>query len=259
MVTGMMQRLGPWLGLLLMVASLAWLQIYPDTWKPAVPSATAPAPETISLVVLDPGHGGQDSGVMAAGMLEKDLTLDVAKRVERLVRLKGLPALMTREGDDYISLASRAALANREDDCVFVSIHFNEGKNPAATGVETYYASHVASRFPAVSSWLPFLQRTAEPPDPESQSLAGFIQEAMVSQTQALNRGTKIEQFFVITNVKHPAVLVEGGFLTNKAEVSKLGLPEYREQIATAITEGITRYRDVVRQKPTLVSTAPGD
>src|ERR1700681_1011578 len=121
MVTGMMQRLGPWLGLLLMVASLAWLQIYPDTWKPAVPSATAPAPETISLVVLDPGHGGQDSGVMAAGMLEKDLTLDVAKRVERLVRLKGLPALMTREGDDYISLASRAALANREDDCVFVS------------------------------------------------------------------------------------------------------------------------------------------
>ena len=110
-----------------------------------------------------------------------------------------------------------------------------------------------------MSSWLPFLQRTAELPDPESQSLAGFIQEALVSQTQALNRGTKAEQFFVIANVNHPAVLVEGGFLTNKDEVSKLGSPDYREQIANAITDGITRYRDVVRQRPALVSTAPGE
>jgi N-acetylmuramoyl-L-alanine amidase len=256
---GMVRRLSPWLGLLVMVASLVWLQLYPDTWMPPTPSTRAPTPETISLVVLDPGHGGQDSGVMAAGMLEKDLTLDVAKRVERLVRLKGLPVLLTREGDDYVPLASRAAVANREHDCVFVSIHFNEGKKPVATGVETYYASHIASGFPAMSSWLPFLQRTAEPPDPESQSLAGFIQEALVSQTQAFDRGTKAEQFFVIANVKHPAVLVEGGFLTNKDEVSKLGLPEYREQIATAITDGITRYRDVVHQRPAVASNSSGD
>ena len=256
---GMMRRLWPWLGLIFMVASLAWLQLYPDTWMPSTPSTTVPAPETISLVILDPGHGGLDSGSMAAGILEKDLTLDVAKRVERLVHLKGLPALLTRDADNYVSLAGRAALANREHNCVFVSIHFDEGKKPAATGVQTYYASHAASRFQDVSSWLPFLQRTPELPDPESQSLAGFIQEELVSQTQALNRGTKAEQFFVIANVNHPAVLVEGGFLTNKDEVSKLGSPDYREQIATAITDGITRYRDVVRQRPALASTAPGE
>jgi N-acetylmuramoyl-L-alanine amidase len=259
MVSGMMRRLLPWLGLFAMVASLAWLQLYPDTWMPGPPGTTVPASETISLVVLDPGHGGLDSGTMAAGMLEKDLTLDVAKRVERLARLKGLPALLTREGDDYVSLASRAAVANREHNCVFVSIHFDEGQKPTSNGVETYYASHVASRFFAVSSWLPFLQRTADLPDPESQSLAGFIQESLVAQTQALNRGTKVEQFFVIANVKHPAVLVEGGFLTNKDEVGKLGSPEYREQIAIAITDGITRYRDALRQRPALASTAPGD
>ena len=254
-----MRRLRPWLGLLLMAASLAWLQLYPDTWRPGPPSTTAPAPETISLVVLDPGHGGLDSGVTAAGVLEKDLTLDVAKRVERLVRLKGLPVLLTREGDDYIALANRAAMANREHDCIFVSIHFNEGKKPDSTGVETYYASHVASPFSAVSSWLPFLPRQEELPDPASQSLAGFIQDALVSQTQAVDRGTKAEQFFVIANVKHPAVLVEGGFLTNKDEVSKLGLPEYREQIAIAITDGIMRYRDVVRERPDFSSTAAGN
>ncbi len=252
----MIRRVWPWLGLLLMVASLAWLQLYPESWTPVTPrTVTPPALEAISLVVLDPGHGGVDSGVVAAGVLEKDLTLDVAKRVERLVRLKGLPAILTREGDDYVSLASRAALANREHDCVFVSIHFNEGKRAIAGGVETYYASHL----PAMPSWLPFLKRPSQLPDLESQSLAGFIQEALVSQTQALNRGTKAEQFFVIANVKHPAVLVEGGFLSNKDEVGKLQSPEYREQIATAITEGITRYRDVVRQRQAAVaSTRPG-
>ena len=148
--------------------------------------------------------------------------MDVAKRVERLVRFER-PYMMTREGDDYVPLATRAAVANREQDCVFVSIHFNEGKKPVATGVEAYYASHIASGFPAMSSWLPFLlQRTAEPPDPESQSLAGFIQERRWSRKRRLsNRGTKAERFFVIASVKHPAVLVEEGFLTNKAEVSK--------------------------------------
>ncbi len=256
----MMRRVWPWLGLLLMAASLVWLQLYPESWTPVAPSLPAPpALETVSLVILDPGHGGTDSGVETAGILEKDLTLDVAKRVERLVRLKGLPVLLTREHDDYVPLADRAAVANREHDCIFVSIHFNDGEKASAGGVETYYASHVTALFPAVASWLPFLDRSELTPDLESQSLAGFIQEALVLQTQALNRGTKAEQFFVIANVKHPAVLVEGGFMSNKTEVSRLGSPEYREQIATAIAEGITRYRDAVRQRQAAVmSPDPG-
>ena len=88
----------------------------------------------------------------------------------------------------------------------------------------------------------------------ESQSLAGFIQEALVARTQAANRGTKAGPFFVITNVRHPAVLVEGGFLSSKEEIAKLANGDYREQMAAAISEGILRYRDVLKQRQTTLA-----
>jgi N-acetylmuramoyl-L-alanine amidase len=166
---------------------------------------------------------------------------------------------MTRIGDSYVSLVERAALTNRVPDCVFVSIHFNEGNKPISTGVETYYADHQITAGTPMISWLPFLQRaSSQAPNFESQSLAGFVQEALVAHTQAVNRGTKAQQYFVIANVRHPAVLVEGGFLTNKDEIGKLGSEDYREQLATAICEGILRYRDLLRQRqPTLATTSP--
>ena len=245
------QNVIAWIGLLLMLTSFAWLQW---TSPPAAakrerapPSAREPFP----VVVLDPGHGGQDSGAMVGEILEKDLTLDVAQRVDRLLQSQGLATVMTRVGDSYVSLTDRASLTNRVPDCVLVSIHFNEGNKPVSSGVETYYADHQTQAGRPVISWLPFLQRiAAEAPNIESQSLAGFIQEALVARTKAANRGTKPEHFFVITNVRHPAVLVEGGFLTNKEDIARLSSIEYREQIATAISEGIIRYRDLLKQRP---------
>jgi N-acetylmuramoyl-L-alanine amidase len=93
---------------------------------------------------------------------------------------------------------------------------------------------------------LPFLQPASlESGTGESQSLAGFIQEALVARTQAVNRGTTAHQFFVISHVRHPAVLIEGGFLTNVEEMNKLANSDYREQIAAAICDGVMRYRAV--------------
>jgi N-acetylmuramoyl-L-alanine amidase len=86
-------------------------------------------------------------------------------------------------------------------------------------------------------------------PKPESQNLAGFIQEALVARTRSLDRGTQAKQFFVIANVTSPAVLIEGGFLTNNEDVSKLASEEYREQLAAAVADGILRYRDAVSQR----------
>jgi N-acetylmuramoyl-L-alanine amidase len=179
--------------------------------------------------------------------MEKDLTLDVAQRVDRRLREMGLATLMTRAGDNYVSLADRTAMTNRLRDCVLVSIHFNEGNKPVSTGIETYYAEHqMTSGALRLASWLPFLQRvSSEGPNLESQSLAGFIQQALVARTHAVNRGTKTQQFFVLANVQHPAVLVEGGFISNKDDASKLGSVEYREEIAAAISDGILRYREV--------------
>ncbi len=244
------------IGLLLMLASLIWLQLLPSRKEPAL-SRKSQRPGEVSLVIIDAGHGGIDSGTTAGGVLEKDLTLDVAKRVRRLVQAKGLGTMLTREKDIYKSLANRADFANRQRDCIFVSIHFDEGQRAAATGVETYYAAHQSGRTVPFSSWLPFLQRAAsDSPNILSQSLAGFIQESLVKRTQAFNRGTRAQQFYVIANVRHPAVLVEGGFLTNKEDVAKITSEEYRERMATAICEGISHYRDTLRDRQTALAVA---
>jgi N-acetylmuramoyl-L-alanine amidase len=240
-----------------MVISFVWWQGTSPRQSPV--SILAPGThEPFGVVVIDPGHGGQDSGAIVSGIVEKDLTLDIAQRVDRLLQAEGMATVMTRVGDSYTSLAERAALTNRVPDCVMVSIHFNEGNKSVSSGIETYYADHQITSALPVISWLPFLQRVAaQLPNLESQNLAGCIQESLVSHTQAVNRGTKAQQFFVIANVRHPAVLVEGGFLSNKEETAKLNNPDYREQIAGAISDGIFRYRDLLRERRSALALAP--
>jgi N-acetylmuramoyl-L-alanine amidase len=246
-------------GLLLMIASLVWISVHQEK-RPAVsPQSTATQPRTskpFAVVVLDPGHGGQDSGAMCGGVMEKDLTLDIARRVDRLLDSQGIATLMTRLGDSYVSLADRAAFGNRTSDSIFVSIHFNEDNKPVASGVETYYAAHQIASGSTLASWLPFFSRQpSNSPKPESQSLAGFIQEALVARTRSIDRGTQAKQFFVIANVISPAVLIEGGFITNKDELSRLVSEDYRDQLAAAVADGILRYRDVVSQRESALAT----
>jgi len=254
---GTMKNIVAWLGLSLMVASFVWWQIL-SIPRPASSMRRTAAPNPFTLVVLDPGHGGQDSGAICGAIFEKDLTLDIAQRVDRLLQAQGLATLMTRVGDSYVSLQDRAAVTNRARDCIFVSIHFNESKK-TASGVETYYAEHQVAPAPRLVSWIPFFQGpAAESPTLASQSLARFIQEAMIARTKAANRGTKAEQFFVIANVDVPAVLVEAGFL-NKEELAKVESNDYRDQMAAAISEGILRYREVLKERQlTLAVTGPG-
>jgi len=244
------QRLVATSGLLMMLAALGWLILNPSPNTPrSIEQQLSPRPP-FALVVLDPGHGGQDSGAMCGALAEKDLTLDVAQRVERLLQTRGIGTLMTRVGDAYTSLADRAAITNRATDCIFVSIHFNDGHRQGASGVETYFAAHQQPQRLALASWLPFLQHASnDDANLESQSLAGFIQDSLVKRTSAINRGTKAEQFFVIANVRHPAVLVEGGFITNKEDMAKLGNSEYRQQVAVAIADGIEKYRELITHR----------
>ncbi len=249
-------------GLLLMIASLLWISFHQGK-RPAVrKEANATQSQTskpFAVVVLDPGHGGKDSGAMCGGVMEKDLTLDIARRVDRLLDSEGVATLMTRVGDSYVSLADRAAFANRAKESIFVSIHFNEDNKPVASGVETYYAAHQINSDSAFASWLPFFsQPPSNSPKPESQSLASFIQEALVVRTRSVDRGTQAKQFYVIANVTSPAVLIEGGFITNKDELSKLVSEDYRDQLAAAIADGVLRYRDALSQrKSTVAVTAP--
>ena len=245
-------------GLLSMIASLVWISVHQEK-RPAIDGQSkatrSPTPKPFAVVVLDPGHGGQDSGAMCGGVMEKDLTLDVARRVDRLLDSQGIATLMTRLGDSYVSLADRAAFGNRATGSIFISIHFNEDNKPVASGVETYYAAHQINSGSAFASWLPFFSRPpSNSPKPESQSLAGFIQEALVARTRSVDRGTQAKQFFVIANVTSPAVLIEGGFITNKDELSKLVSEDYRDQLAAAVADGVLRYRDALSQRKSAVA-----
>src|SRR5262245_49676700 len=250
-------------GLLLMIASLVWISFHQEKQPAVYKGSKAPQPQaskSFAVVVLDPGHGGEDSGAMCGGVMEKDLTLDVARRVDRLLDSEGVATLMTRLGDSYVSLSDRAAFGNRVNDSIFISIHFNEDNKPVASGVETYYAAHQIDSGSTFSSWLPFFSRPpSSSPKPESQSLAGFIQEALVARTRSVDRGTQAKQFFVIANVTSPAVLIEGGFITNKDELSRLASEDYRDQIAAAVADGILRYRTVLSQRESgLAATTQG-
>lgn len=251
---GAVQRAFAWVGFVIMIVCVAWLQFLP-AYQPRVAEPSAPSgPRAISRVVIDAGHGGKDSGAIRNGIAEKDLTLDVALRVQRRIAASGLATTLTRSSDQFISLSGRAAAANREDDCVFVSIHFDEGARSGATGVQTFYAARQVQDS-ALPSWMPFVRAVSgESTNVNSQSLAGFVQEALVSRTQAVNRGTRAQQFYVVANVKHPAVLVEGGFLSNDQDVSKLTTESYREQLAQAISDGILRYARVAAETPATVA-----
>jgi N-acetylmuramoyl-L-alanine amidase len=251
-------------GLLLMVASFVWMQLR-QSERPVAKTESRTAQSSVAskpfaVVVLDPGHGGQDSGAICGGVLEKDLTLDVARRIDRLLNSEGIATLMTRVGDTYVSVADRAAFANRVRKCIFVSIHFNEDNKPVTSGVETYYAGRQITAGSFLASWLPFLWRPfSDSPNPESQNLAGFIQEALVARTRSIDRGTQAGQFFVIANVTSPAVLIEGGFLTNKEDISKLASEDYRDQIAAAVADGILRYREAASQRKATLAATDGE
>ncbi|HEY1770874.1 MAG TPA: N-acetylmuramoyl-L-alanine amidase [Chthoniobacterales bacterium] len=254
-----MRRALPWIGLTLLAISFVWFVRLSS--RPVSPPlhARVTAKKKPFVIVLDPGHGGDDSGAICGTMVEKNLTLDVALRADALLRAAGFRTVLTRTDDRYLSLADRAAAANRAEHSLFVSIHFNDDARTAASGVETYFAEHQPSAPGGMFGWLSFLQAADdEPLLSESESLARFLQAALVEHTRAVNRGTKSEQFYVIANVRHPAALVEGGFITNPSDVTKLASADYREQIARAISDGIYRYRQLLQpNEPTLALAAP--
>jgi N-acetylmuramoyl-L-alanine amidase len=222
-------------------------------------------PRRVMRIMLDPGHGGNDPGAVGRrGTQEKDIVLDIARRIrDRLVK-KGFEVFLTREGDEYVSLAERAEKAARSQAQIFISIHANSSENRAAHGLETYFLSEaktdweraVAARENEVFErelTHPFLQKD----DPvsfiladlaqheflnESSQLALRIQQSGLELTNASDRGVRQANFYVLRNIFMPAVLVECGFLSNRQEEQYLRRPEHREKIARAIADGIAGF-----------------
>ncbi|MBW2058363.1 MAG: N-acetylmuramoyl-L-alanine amidase [Deltaproteobacteria bacterium] len=233
----------------------------------------SPQPDLgIRRVVIDPGHGGKDPGAIGPGGLqEKDVVLKIAKKLEkRLRRELGLETILTRNGDTFVSLDERTAIANTHNADLFVSIHANANRRQSARGIETYVLNfatdeesiELAARENAVSrkklSDLQYilydLMRTAK--IGESRTLAEYTQESICRHLSGKyhgirNLGVKEAPFYVLIGANMPCILVEVSFISNRQEERRLGNDRYLDEIAKGIEEGIARYIAESKRIPT--------
>ncbi len=210
--------------------------------KPLLQAGTILQNQGYSLVTLDPGHGGNDSGAIGhRRVYEKKLVLDITKRVKRKLNASNVAVRMTRTRDKTVQLAQRPTLASKWGADVFVSIHANSASRRTAQGVETFVMPAVG--FPSTTSITP--SKKVYPGNHSGAAntlLASFIQQGVLSQTEATDRGVKRARFAVLRDVKCPAALVEVGFLSNPTEASKLIDASYRDRVAEGIAQGILTY-----------------
>ncbi|MDR1989294.1 MAG: N-acetylmuramoyl-L-alanine amidase [Acidobacteriaceae bacterium] len=224
----------------------------------------------VSRIVIDPGHGGHDPGTKDGDTSEADLVLDVALRLEKLLRaVPGLEIVLTRRSDTYVSLQERTAIANAENADLFLSIHANASNTPSVHGVETYFlnfavnqsAAAVAARENAASG-----QNMAELPDvvktialnnkvDESRDFATYVQRALVNQLRPANKtlrdlGVKQAPFVVLIGASMPSVLTEISFLTNAQEARLLKSNAYRQRIAVALFDAVKNYQTSLASEP---------
>ncbi len=213
----------------------------------------------VQTVVLDPGHGGHDKGATSRYGCEKDFTLDVARQLRPLLQAKGFKVVMTRESDVFIPLEERARIANRIRDCIFVSIHFNAtDTNPYAAGFEIYSLTPrgaPSSQDDSLALHFPNMQ-AGSPVDAPSLALSTAIYHSVLAHLPEFDRGIKRARFAVLRLTKVPAVLMEGGFVTERNESRLIANGIWRSKLAQSISTGIEGYRDLAEKKrrPMLVA-----
>jgi N-acetylmuramoyl-L-alanine amidase len=229
------------------------------TIEPLVRPHRVPNVGKVQTVVVDPGHGGYDKGQVSRYGYEKDFALDVARKLRPLLQSKGLRVIMTREGDYFVPLEVRAQIANKARDSIFVSIHFNGSNDDRnATGFEIF--SFTPRGAPSTSDGAVAPSALSAQPgsavDAQSTALSACIYHSLLGHIPEYDRGIKRARFAVLRLTKVPAVLIEGGFLTEQGECKLIGQKEWRAKLARAISVGIESYRalGIKKQPPLLVA-----
>lgn len=205
-----------------MFLNQTWWSAFAAVILGITPFVTALALEPFTHVVIDPGHGGKDPGSNAYGLVEKDLTLDLALRLQKILTSKGITTTLTRTTDEFISLEDRAEMANSSAKTIFISLHFNGHTDRSIGGTETLY-------------W---------PGSEKGRELASYIQSELGRRLVTRNRGFKPERLKVLEETRCTAALVECGFLSNRWESQRCGAEWFRQILAEEIAQGILRYQE---------------
>jgi len=205
----------------------------------------------VQTVVLDAGHGGFDKGARSSFGSEKEYALDVARQLRPLLQAKGFKVIMTRENDVFLPLQLRAHIANQTRDSIFVSIHFNATSNRDATGFEIFSLTPRGAPSTADDALaLSFVNMQAgSPVDAQSFELSVAVFHSMLGHIPEFDRGIKRARFAVLRHTKIPAILVEGGFLSERNDSKSVASPAWRADLAEAISVGIENYRNVTERK----------
>lgn len=204
-------------------------------------------------VILDAGHGGKDPGATNSIGTEAGYNLNVANRVKSLLTQKGFKVIMIRDTNVYLSLQERVNLANAiNENAIFVSIHFNSGGR-AARGIETFTLSppgvaHYGRGFVPADNQA----RTGNEHDSANIALATSVHGSILRRlgNHTLDRGIKRARFSVLSGVKHPAILLEGGFMTHPYEARLIANETYQNAIANGVVDAVLKYRVAVSAKP---------
>src|SRR5213076_1959697 len=225
----------------------------------------------VRTVVLDPGHGGFDKGAISTYGYEKDYALDLARLLRPLLQAKGFRVVMTRESDVFVPLELRTRIANAASDSIFVSLHFNAtDRDPIATGFEIYSLTPrgAPSTYEDGLTLASVNIQNGTEADAASVEPSSCIYHSLIGHIGEFDRGIKRARFAVLRLTKIPAVLVEGGFLTERGESRLIAKPEWRKRLADAICTGIDNFRTLAENKkrPLIVadyrrqkSGAPGE
>src|SRR5437667_190770 len=229
------------------------------------------------------GHGGHDSGALGpTGLMEKDVVLDVTRRVTKLVEERlGVKVRLTRDADHFVTLRDRTSFANRERADLFVSIHANAHRESATDGVETYFLSSEATdsaarQVAALENSAVQLEQSAGRPSGqvdivkailwdlaqsefhmESSRLAEVVHDSMTQSLRISNRGVKQAGFYVLGGAAMPAIRLEIGFVTNPREERRLKETKYRDEIARAIFAGLAEYKRAWDQRARAAAEPP--
>ena len=218
----------------------------------------------IRRVVVDAGHGGNDPGAIGRGGLkEKDVNLDVARKVARSLAAAGVQVVMTRDTDEFITLQGRTEIASQPGIDLFVSIHANANKSRGANGIEVYYAGNLSrddqtedQRRANEKKICSLYNMRSDIPDLRavamdmlyaykcafSPGLSDAVAQGLAHEVPRQSRGSKPERFFVLRNTLIPAVLVEVGFVTNPKEAALLKDNAFRQRLADSITKSVLRF-----------------
>jgi N-acetylmuramoyl-L-alanine amidase len=223
-------------------------------------------PRTVRRIVVDAGHGGHDPGAIGRrGLREKDVTLDIARKVAKELKGEGFDVVLTRSDDRFLQLEERTALANTSRGDLFVSIHANANPRRNRSGIETYflnvtddrYAARLAARengaeLDGEEGSDDVLKRIRADLDAvasagSSRQLAGLVQRELCNSVRSRfgdvrDLGVKSALFYVLLGARMPAVLVETGFISNAAEEQRLRSPEYRVEVAKAVTRAVRSF-----------------